>query len=259
VSVDKVGTLQEPLARVGLVAKGISYGLVGVLAVGVALGVGGKATSRQGALQALAGSGLGKVALVLLAAGFAAYGAWRLTQLPDTEDDEPAKAWAKRVGYVGRAVVYFALTFSTIKLLAGAHEESQEQKTQKTTSTLLDWPAGRWLVAAGGIVLAGIGVWNLYRGVARKFDDKWKGGPDWGVAAGVVGHLARFVVFLLIGVFAVKAAVQYDPQEAVGLDGALRKLADASYGGLLLGVTAAGLVAYAVYCFLDARYRDVAQ
>ena len=33
------------LARVGLVAKGVSYGLVGVLAIAVALGQGGKATS----------------------------------------------------------------------------------------------------------------------------------------------------------------------------------------------------------------------
>jgi len=41
------------LARSGLVAKGVSYGLVGVLALKLAVGDGGKATSRQGALQAL--------------------------------------------------------------------------------------------------------------------------------------------------------------------------------------------------------------
>jgi hypothetical protein len=245
------------LGRVGLVAKGASYGLVGLLAIAVAAGVGGAATSRQGALAALAAKPFGGVVLVLLAAGFASYAGWRLTQIPDTADDEPAKAWAKRAGYIGRALVYFGLTFSTIKILTGAHEQSQEQKAQKTTSTVLDWPAGRWLVVVAGLVLIGVGVWNAYRGLARRFDDKWKGGPDWGVAAGVAGHLARFVVFSLIGVFAIRAAIQYDPQEAVGLDGALRKLADASYGPLLLGVTAAGLLAYALYCFVDARYRDV--
>jgi hypothetical protein len=79
----------------------------------------------------------------------------------------------------------------------------------------------------------------------------------WGVRAGVVGHCARFVVFVLIGIFAVKAAVDYNPKDAVGLDGALQKLAHRSYGPWLLGITAAGLVAYAVYCFFDARYRDV--
>jgi hypothetical protein len=72
----------------------------------------------------------------------------------------------------------------------------------------------------------------------------------------VVGHCARFVVFALIGVFALKAAVDYNPQDAVGLDGALQKLAHESYGEVLLGLTAAGLLAYALYCFVDARYRD---
>ena len=79
----------------------------------------------------------------------------------------------------------------------------------------------------------------------------------WGSRAGLVGHCARFVVFALIGVFLVRAAIQYDPHEAVGIDGALQKLAQASYGPWLLGVTAAGLIAYAVYCLVDARLRDV--
>lgn len=251
--------MQETLARVGLVAKGVSYGLVGVLAIGVALGVGGDATSRQGALQTLAGSTFGTLVLVLLAAGFAAYAAWRLTQLPDTEDDEPAKAWAKRVGYVGRAAIYGGLAYTTVRVIVGAHEQSQEKKAEKTTALVLSWPAGRWLVLLGGLVLVGVGIWNGYRGVACKFDDKWRGGPGWGRAAGIAGHVARFVVFALIGVFAAKAALEYDPKDAVGFDGALRELAQASYGQVLLGVTAAGLVAYALYCMLDARYRDVSR
>ena len=79
---------------------------------------------------------------------------------------------------------------------------------------------------------------------------------DLGGVVGVVGHLARFVVLVLMGVFAIKAAVDYNPQKAVGLDGALQKLAHESYGSFLLGLTAAGLIAYAVFCFVDARYRD---
>jgi hypothetical protein len=79
----------------------------------------------------------------------------------------------------------------------------------------------------------------------------------WGGRAGVVGHVARAIVFGLIGIFVIRAALEYDPKEAIGLDGALRKLAQAEYGPWLLGVTAAGLVAYGVYCLVDARYRDV--
>ena len=79
----------------------------------------------------------------------------------------------------------------------------------------------------------------------------------WGSRVGLVGHAARFVVFGLIGVFVIKAAIDYDPKEAIGLDGALQKLAAQSYGSWLLGLTAAGLIAYGVYCLFDAWYRDV--
>lgn len=50
---------------------------------------------------------------------------------------------------------------------------------------------------------------------------------------------------------------EYDPQEAIGLDGALSKLAAESYGTLLLGTAAAGLLAYGAFCFVQARYRQI--
>jgi hypothetical protein len=64
-------------------------------------------------------------------------------------------------------------------------------------------------------------------------------------------------VFGLIGAFLVKAALEYDPDEAIGIDGALAKLAGASYGSLLLGLTAAGLIAFGLFCAVQARYRRI--
>jgi hypothetical protein len=253
---------EEILARVGLVAKGVSYGLVGVLAVGVALGAGGKTTSRQGALHELAGNGFGKFVLILLVLGFAAYALWRIVQAVRTHEDGAAKKWGKRAGYLGRAAIYLSLAYSAAKIVAGAGGgTSSNGKTHKATAVVLSWPGGTWLVGIAGVVIVGVGVWNLYRGLSRKFEDKWVSGRSdtaqrWGGRAGVVGHVARFVVFALVGVFAVKAAVDFNPKDAVSLDGALQKLAHQSYGSALLGLTAAGLVAYAVYCFVDARYRD---
>jgi Domain of Unknown Function (DUF1206) len=259
------------LARTGLVAKGISYGIVGILAIKLALGDGGKATSRPGALQTLASHGFGKVMLALLAIGFAAYAIWRFVQAVAEREDPgdgetrgAAKKWGKRAGYVGRGLVYAALTASTVKILVGSGGgQSQTGKAHKTTAMVFSWPAGTWLVGIAGAVIVGVGLWNLYRGVARKFEDRWRTGEmgeqarKWGARAGLVGHVARAVVFSLIGIFLVKAAIDFNPKDAIGLDGALRKLADAGYGPYLLGLTAAGLVAYALYCFVDARYRDV--
>src|SRR5205085_1826139 len=131
--------------------------------------------------------------------------------------------------------------------------QAQTGKAHKTTAVVLSWPAGTWLVGIAGAVVVGVGLWNLYRGVSRKFEDRWRTGEmgeqarKWGARAGLVGHVARAVVFALIGVFLVKAAIEFDPKDAIGLDGALRKLAHAGYGPYLLGLTAAGLVAYGLY------------
>jgi hypothetical protein len=255
------------VARTGLVAKGISFGLVGALAIKLAIGSGGKATSREGALAQLSHHAFGKVALIALVIGFAAYALWRFVQAAaesSDEEDGKAKVWAKRAGYVGRGLIYAALAYSTVRLLAvGGQSESQNERAHKSAAMVLGWPAGRVIVAAAGLAIVGAGLWNLYRGLATKFDDKWRTGElspavrKWGTRVGVVGHVARFVVFGLVGVFLVKAALDYKPKDAIGIDGALQKLAHASYGPFLLGMTAAGLVAYGVYCLVDAKLRDV--
>jgi len=251
------------LARVGLVAKGVSFGIVGALAIKLAVGDGGKATSREGALHALAGETFGAVVLTLLAVGFAAYAVWRFVEAWAAPGDD-AKKWAKRAGSVGRGLIYAALSYSAAKLVAGAGGTgSQNERARETASTLLSWPAGTWLVALAGAVVIGVGLWNLYRGLSQKFEDRWRTGEmnararRWGARIGTVGHVARAIVFGLIGAFVIKAALEYDPKEAIGLDGALQKLASATYGPYLLGLTAAGLIAYGFYCLVDARYRDV--
>jgi hypothetical protein len=254
------------LARTGLVAKGLSFALVGALAAKLAVGHGGQATSREGALAQLAQHSFGKFALIALALGFAAYALWRFVQAfaerCDSEDNAAA-TWAKRAGFVGRGLIYSGLTITTVRLVAGADHQSQNEKAHKSTAMVLGWPAGRWLVGAAGLTVIGVGLWNLYRGLARKFEDKWRLGKlspsvrKWGGRAGVLGHVARFVVFGLIGIFVTKAAIDYRPKDAIGLDGALQKLVHASYGPWLLGLTAAGLVAYGIYCLVDARLRDV--
>jgi hypothetical protein len=77
------------------------------------------------------------------------------------------------------------------------------------------------------------------------------------ITLGVIGHLARMVVFGLIGAGLIEAALNYDPRNAIGLDGALNQLAHAAYGPVLLAIVASGLIAFALYSIVDARYRKV--
>lgn len=245
------------VARSGLVAKGASYGLVGVLAIKLALGDGGKATSRQGAFHSLAQHSSGKIVLILLAVGLAAYALWRFIEA------WVGDKWPKRIACAGRGVIYAALTYSAVKIIAGSgSQQSQNQRAHQSTAVVLKWPGGTWIVGIAGLVLIGVALAQLYQGLTRKFEERWRrnlghGLRTWGSRAGVVGHVARFVVFGLIGVFVIKAAVDYNPQDAIGLDGALQKLANHSYGPWLLGLTAAGLVAYGIFCLVDAALRDV--
>ena len=257
------------LARVGLVAKGVSFALVGILAIKLAFGNGGEATSRQGALQTLAQGTFGKALLIALAFGFAAYAIWRFVKAfaeredpGDGEAGGTAKKWGRRAGDVGRGLIYAGLTFSAIKILVGSGGQSQNQTAHKNAAAILSWPAGTWIVGVIGVCIVAAGLWNAYRGLTKKFEERWRGGMSatarrWGGRVGVLGHLARAVVFALIGGFVIKAALDYNPQDAIGLDGALQKLVNANYGQYLLGLTAAGLIAYALFCLVDARYRDV--
>ena len=128
---------------------------------------------------------------------------------------------------------------------------------------MLGWPGGQVLVAIAGLVIVGVGLEQGYKGLTRKFLEKSKTeemseSVERGFTAlGVVGHLARMVVFVLIGYFLFRAAIDFNPDEAVSLDGALAAVVQASYGPLLLGIVAAGLIAFAAYCIVDARYRKV--
>jgi hypothetical protein len=252
------------LGRLGMAAAGFLYCLIGFLAVELALGAGGKAADRTGALQELSGEWWGTALLVVVAVGFAGYALWRfavaaLGEKLEAGDDE-LSAW-KRLWYVARGLFYAFLCFTTVELLVGWHSGSANEKEQ--TAKVLDWPAGRWLVGAFGVGLVCWGIGSLYRGVTRKFKDDLRTeqmsarAENWVTRIGVVGYLARAVVYALIGVFFIRAAWQYDPDEALGLDGALQKLADQTFGPLLLGVVAAGLFAYGVFYFVRAAYREV--
>jgi hypothetical protein len=254
----------ERLARFGLVAQGISFGLVAVLAIEVALGMGGKATDRQGALERIGHDSFGRVIVLVLAVGFGAYALWRLAQVflgHDVEEPGGEKKWGKRLGSLGKAAIYAGLCWTAISILRGGGSNSNEER--EATRGVLGWPAGRWLVLAIAVAIGCAALWNLYRGVSGRYKKQLKTGEmsarelRWTTRIAVVGLLARAVVFGIVSWFFFKAAIDYDPNQARGPDGALRKLAHEPYGEWLLAVVATGLMAYGLFCLIQARYREV--
>src|SRR5205823_3558769 len=100
----------------------------------------------------------------------------RVGLVADEDGDSMFKEIGRRVGYAGRGLVYVALTISAVKILTGAGQQSQNAKAHKATATVLSWPAGRWLVGAAGLLLIGMGLWNAYRGLGCKFEQRWHAG-----------------------------------------------------------------------------------
>ncbi|HKF81443.1 MAG TPA: DUF1206 domain-containing protein [Solirubrobacterales bacterium] len=249
------------LARAGLVARGVVYGIIGVLALKLALGEGGKATDQEGALQTIAHQSFGKALLLLVAIGLGGYALWRLIRAAVGHGAEQRDSGFERISALDSGIAYGLLCLAAIGILTSSGGGSGS--TKETTGGVLEWPAGRLLVGVAGAILIGVAVYQAYKGLARKFLEDAKTGEmsesvEKGYTAlGVFGHVARGVIFALVGYGLLKAALDYNSKEAVGLDGALRELAHASYGPVLLGAVAAGLAGFALYSIVDARYRKV--
>ena len=256
----------EGLGRAGLVAKGVLYAVIGILAIKVAVGARAEDPGKEGALRAIAAQPFGRFLLAILAVGLAGYAAWRLAQgfLDRDAEGEGAKGLAKRGSHVAKGVWYGALCTLTVLKLSGAESESGGGKQEdRATSGVLGLPFGRYLVFAAAAAFVAAALFNGYRAVTCNFRKKLKteqmsdAEETAATGVGILGHLARFVVFGLIGAFLAKAAWEFDAQEAAGLDASLYEVARQPYGGFLLGALAVGLIAYALYCFVQARYRDV--
>jgi hypothetical protein len=250
------------LARAGFVARGLVYGIIGILAFRLAIGAGGKITNQNGALHTVAHQPFGKAALTLVAIGLGGYSMWRLFRALLGHGPEGSDRGAERLGAFGSGCFYGVMCFAAVEILVGAGTGNNGE-AKRETAGVFAWPAGKWIVGIAGAVMIGVALYQGYRGVTRSFlkDSKTEQmGPAmrrWICRIGTVGHLARMVVFGLVGIFLLKAAVDASARKAVGLDGALAKIVVQTYGQYLLGVVAAGLIAFALYSLSDARYRRI--
>ena len=182
-----------------------------------------------------------------------------------TGGDDGRKANFKRVGYAARAVVYLGFAGTAARLLVESSRQAAgtDSSEARWTARVLDWPGGTWLIEAVGLAVLAGGVYVGWRGLSRTFRKGLKRsemGRDerrWILGVGAVGMVARMIVTLVIGVLLLSAAVEHQPGQAVGIDGALKRLADRAYGPALLALVAFGLAAYGLYSFAEARYRRV--
>ena len=253
----------ERMGRIGYVAKAIVYIIVGLLALRYSVwGDGWSNASSKGALETIFLQPLGTMQLVVLTAGLVAYAAWQLiAAFVDGEDDgsHPQGYFfraSKLLGFAG----YGVLTFQAVRTLAG-HYTGTRDELPKLIANVLAFSGGPWLVGLVGVGIFLFGLFQLYQvfaaGELRHLDFE----PLTRPARHVVSILARFgfaaraVVFLIIGHYLVRSALEHDPREAEGMNSAFVTIGQRPYGALLLAAVAVGLVAYGMYQLVNAKYR----
>lgn len=254
----------EALARMGFLARAVTYAVIGLLAIQVALRHGGKLTDSNGAFLTLASQPFGKGLLVLLGLGFAGYALWRLVlalmgrQSRAGQSDEQPGLF-KRIGYGVNGLIHFGLAFGALRLALmnqGAHGDAIRTWSAK----LMAMPLGLWAVGIAGLIVAGVGIYELYQAIRDRFQEQLDLHALQGKAREAFcrlakwGIMARGLVFCLIGWFLVQAAISHNPAQARGLGGALAVIAAQPSGKLLLGIVALGLLMFALYSAFAARY-----
>jgi hypothetical protein len=255
----------EVAARIGFVARGLIYVLIGVIAVQIALGNGGQA-DRGGAIAQIASKSFGTAVLWALVVGFLGLALWRLSEAAFGATGPDGDKASERLKSLFRAVMYGSFFVTTLKFVlgssSGATHNSNDQ-SKSATAQVMSHTGGRFLIGLVGVIIVVVGGVLVKEGWTEEFLKKMHLADVSATVRstvkrlGVVGGVARGVVIALAGVFLIVAAVRFNPSQAEGIDGTLRSFAHTPLGPWLLIVVALGLIAFGVFSWCEARWRRV--
>jgi Domain of Unknown Function (DUF1206) len=269
----KVGTKAEQagdsvslqmLARFGLIAYAGVHLLIGWLALRLAWGASAsKSADTSGALKTLAAQPFGQVLLWLTAAGLLALALWQgSAAIWGYRDSDPAQRVRKRCASGAKAATYLALGVSAASVSLGSGSSSS-QSQEHTTSGVLAWPGGQVIVVVAGLVIIGVGVASVVKGVTQSFSEEIESSslPPAARQAvarlGQVGYITKGVALGVVGGLLGYAALTFEPSKSRGLDGAMQTILAQPFGRLLLTAVGLGFVAFGLFATLQARYRPM--
>lgn len=249
------------IAQAGLIAKGIVYVLLGLLAFMAAFELGGKGNgeaTKTGALQMVKDLPAGNILLLTVAVGLFCYCIWRGIQV--FREDNDKEGWKNRLHYIFSGLAYLAFAITAVRISGGDSSGGNSNSNQMIASELLSKPFGQILVGLGGLILVAVGGYQIYYGLSEKYR---KHVQDLSLQSsqasllqrsGKVGYVSRGVVWLVIAFLFFRAALHAAASEAGSTGEAFRFIEASPAGSLMLGVLGLGLVAYGIFNFVRARY-----
>lgn len=252
----------QNFARFGFTVKGIVYCLMGTLTVMAALGLSNEKGDKEKAFKVIYDQPFGKIILIAVAIGLLGYVTFRLFQTfaDSSHKGNGPKGLIIRIGYGISAFLYLALSFYAISLSTGNSESGGGDTRQFFINRIMEYQFGEWFVGIASLIIIGSGLNQIHKGVATRFMKSVRLTHSQYTQAfkkaGVVGYVSRGVVLCIIGYLFLQAAIQSNPSEAQGTEGAFDLLQN-TFGNILMGLVALGLVGYGVFMFVRARYERI--
>ncbi len=254
--------IMDRLARLGYGVKGVSYITMGFIAFRSAFGKSSTPTDQIGAIREFGKLPYAQILLWVILIGLISYSLWGLIRafLDPFHKGKDMKGLLARGGYLLSAITYASFVLPTYELITGVRRGTGSNQTQKFVIQLMSMPWGRFIVGAIGIGAVAAGLYQIYMGITLNFEKQFKPyalAPEQLSVAkqiGRFGTIARGIVFALVGYFLVLAAYYARPGQAQGFDGALRFLEQQPYGLWLMGIIAAGLIAFGIYALMSAAW-----
>lgn len=257
----------KKFARFGFYTKGFLFIVIGMLAVFVAIGQkGGELADPSGALATIAEKPFGRILLIIFIVGALSHGGWNILRgVADIDNaGDNIQGIIKRCIAAGVGIFYIGLAWTAWTIVITEQVTQRNGEIQRTLAgILLALPLGAVLVLLIGLIIIGAGVHECYSGITGKYQENFRlfplsnGKRRFISTLGVISFTARALIMGLTGYFFITAAINYNANEAAGLDGALAALARTGYGKTLLFVTAAGLVCHGVLSLYEAKFRRI--
>lgn len=245
-------------ARLGFVARGIIYIVIGVIAFMLALGSARHEPDRAGAVEAIATKPFGFFLLWVLVIGFAALAIWRFAQVALIRVDDDGHRLRALVYGIAYAIAFFS---TLMFVLHGRTPVSSDQTSRDISARLLSYNGGQVILIVAGLLILVAGVLMVLNGLRAEFTEHLRMGwmrrstRDTVVRLGQAGYVARGVVVIGVGAAAVDAAMTYNSAKAKGIDGVLRAILGEPFGPFLLILVALGLIAFGLLSFYEAKWR----